>query len=369
MNKNTKRIYFPELDGLRFFAFLLVFLHHHGLFSKIPYISVLNTHGWIGVDLFFSLSAFLFTKLLVAEFNKTNRINFKKFYIRRIFRIWPIYFLFIVFNLMLYFYLLYKGSIEKVMSIRIISLLTFSDNIISVKYGYNPIAYTSHLWTIAYEEQFYIFIPVIILLLLRASSKIRLIYLITALIVFNLIRLSFVMGDNMPSLAIWVLPITHFEAIILGIVIGFSGLDFLLKKVHSLILAILAILLFIMLTFLPSIGHISYWLFITYPIIGISTSMLLFSVMNNNYLKKLFSNKLFVFLGKRSYGLYVYHLLGNGVAYYSIKYISILPSGEFYSFIYSLIFTIIASIISYEMIEKPFLKLKKKYEIINSRPI
>ena len=67
-----QRIYFPELDGLRFFAFLLVFVHHHILFSKIPYLKILYTNGWIGVDLFFTLSAFLLTKLLKAEYDKNQ---------------------------------------------------------------------------------------------------------------------------------------------------------------------------------------------------------------------------------------------------------------------------------------------------------
>ncbi len=74
-NNNTnietqKGIYFPELDGLRFLAFLLVFVHHHPLFSKIPVLSYLHTNGWIGVDLFFALSAFLFTKLLVESLGR-----------------------------------------------------------------------------------------------------------------------------------------------------------------------------------------------------------------------------------------------------------------------------------------------------------
>lgn len=64
--KDIDRIYFPELDGLRFFAFILVFIHHNSLFSHIPYLLVLRTNGWIGVDLFFVLSAFLFTKLLFS---------------------------------------------------------------------------------------------------------------------------------------------------------------------------------------------------------------------------------------------------------------------------------------------------------------
>jgi peptidoglycan/LPS O-acetylase OafA/YrhL len=365
-DKNIERIYFPELDGLRFFAFLLVFVHHHSLFSNIPYLSILHTNGWIGVDLFFGLSAFLFTKLLIAEFNKTKTISFKKFYLRRIFRIWPIYFLFIGFSVALYLFSI--GSIGNSIGIRIIGLFTFSDNIMTAIYGYNPLPYTSHLWTITYEEQFYIFIPFIILLLVRSSFKKKLVSLISVFILLNVIRLVLI-ANNTPHPAIWVLPITHFESIILGIVIGFGGFDFLLKKIKPLLVGLIGIFFFVFLSLLPPLDNISYWLVPSYLFIGISTSMVLFSVFNSTYLKKIFSKQVFVFLGKRSYGLYVYHLLGNGVAAYMQAHISILPSNSLISFIYSLSFTIIVSIISYFVIETPFLKLKKKFEIIISRPI
>jgi len=366
IEKKTDRIYFPELDGLRFFAFLLVFIHHHSLFAKIPYLSILNTNGWIGVDLFFALSAFLFTKLLIAEYNKTKTISFKKFYIRRIFRIWPIYFLFIGFSVALYFFI--KGSIENSIGIRIIGLFTFSDNIMTAIYGYNPMPYVAHLWTITYEEQFYIFIPIIILLLVRSSVKTKLISLISVFILFNVIRFALI-ANKVPHPAIWVLPITHFESIVLGIAIGFGGFDILLKRIKPLLVGLIGIIFFVLLCFLPNINNISNWLNVSYSFVGISTSMVLFSVSNSNCLKKIFSRELFVFLGKRSYGLYLYHLLGNGVAAYIIKHITILPSNLLASFLYSLTFTIIVSIISYKIVETPFLKWKKKFEVIISRPI
>ncbi len=369
LNKNDKgieRIYFPELDGLRFFAFLLVFVHHHSLFSKIPFLSILHSNGWIGVDLFFALSAFLFTKLLIAEFYKTNEINFKKFYLRRIFRIWPIYFLLIGFSVALYS--LFIGPIRDNIGIRIIGLFTFSDNIFTAIYGYNPLPYLAHLWTITYEEQFYIFIPIIILFLIRSSFKIRIISLISVFVFFNIIRCALI-AINIPHPAIWVLPITHFESIILGIVIGFGGFDYLLKRMKPLLIGFLGILNFILLCFLPNLDNISYWLVLSYTLVGISTSMVLYSVLHSKYLKFIFSKEIFVFLGKRSYGLYLYHLLGNGVADYMTARISVLPSNSLVSFIYSLSFTVIVSIISYKFIETPFLKLKKKFEVINSRPI
>ena len=207
-----QRIYFPELDGLRFFAFLLIFIHHDILFLKIPYLKILSTNGWIGVYLFFSLSAFLLTKLLIAEYDKTGTISFKKFYIRRIFRIWPIYFLFIGFSVSLF--LLLNGTLSNNIEVRIFGLFAFSDNIMSAIYGYNPLPYAGHLWTIAYEEQFYIFIPIVIFLLVRSSIKTKLISLLSIFILFNAIRFIQIM-NNVQHPAIWVLPISHFESTLL----------------------------------------------------------------------------------------------------------------------------------------------------------
>jgi peptidoglycan/LPS O-acetylase OafA/YrhL len=364
---NSKRIYFPELDGLRFFAFFLVFIHHLPLFKQVPYLSTLFFYGWIGVDLFFALSAFLFTKLLIAEFNKTKTINIKKFYIRRIIRIWPIYFLFILFSVV--FFILIQGQpITKEIGIRIFGLFAFSDNIISTVMGYNPLPFIPHLWTIAYEEQFYIFIPIIILILVRSSFKIKMVSLISVIILFNGIRLMMII-KNIPHPAIWVLPITHFESIIMGIVIGFGGFKCVQKKYFSGFFGLIGILLFLLITKLPSVEIISNHTILSYSLIGLCTSFVLFSVLNNNVLKRVFSIKLFVFLGKRSYGLYVYHIFGNNLAYKIPTYLPWLPSNSIAIVVYSLSSTIIISIISYKIIETPFLKLKKKFEMIVSRPI
>jgi len=363
---SVERIYFPELDGLRFFAFLLVFVHHHPLFSEIPYLSFLHVYGWVGVDLFFTLSAFLFTKLLIAEFYKTKTISFKKFYIRRLFRIWPVYFLFVIFCIILYYFL--NDTIDDNIGIRIIGLFTFSDNIMCALYGFNQLPYTAHLWTISYEEQFYIFIPIIIFLLVRTIWKNKVISLISVFLLFNVLRLV-LLANNVTHLAVWVLPITRFESILLGIVIGFGGFQFLLKRINPIVIGLIGILFFGLLVLLPRPNEISFWLILKYSFMGISTSMVLFSVLNSDFLKKFFSQKIFVFLGKRSYGLYLYHFLGMEVADIMIEKITLLPSNSLTSFIFSLLITIIVSIISYWLVETPFLKLKKKFEVINSRPI
>ena len=183
-----------------------------------------------------------------------------------------------------------------------------------------------------------------------------------------LVRIAFI-SKEVPHPAIWVLPITHFEFMLLGIVIGLGGFDRPLRRLRPLLVGFIGLLFFILLLFLPDLSKVSHWLFVSYTAVGITTSMILFAVLKSAFLKRVFSVHLFVYLGKRSYGLYVYYLLGNGVAAFMITKLEFLPSSMLASFLYALIFTVIISILSYKVIETPFLKLKKRFEVISSRPI
>ena len=87
-------LYYPELDSLRFFAFLLVLVHHAPYVKYIPLWKELSLYGWMGVDLFLALSAFLFARLLFVEHQEKGNINIGYFYLRRALRIWPLYFMF-----------------------------------------------------------------------------------------------------------------------------------------------------------------------------------------------------------------------------------------------------------------------------------
>ena len=123
MKKGLDRSYFPELDSLRFFAFLMVFGFHHGLPDlggwirdilamtiDLPILILFGTggignrlgpavdhalsrNGWIGVNLFFTLSGFIITRLLLREELQYGRIDWSAFWVRRILRIWPLYYL------------------------------------------------------------------------------------------------------------------------------------------------------------------------------------------------------------------------------------------------------------------------------------
>jgi len=151
------RFYAPQLDSLRFLAFLLVLIHHSQYYEAIPLWVTISKYGWMGVDLFLCLSAFLFARLLYVEFQEKGDIHIGYFYLRRGLRIWPLYWFF--FGLMLTLSIGQHGSNPYLWK-RSLGMLTFTDNLVSMSLGYNlALLYSAHLWTISYEEQFYLVIP------------------------------------------------------------------------------------------------------------------------------------------------------------------------------------------------------------------
>lgn len=354
--------YKPELDGLRFFAFFLVFVHHHPLFKDIPILSTFHTIGWIGVDLFFVLSAYLFTKLLVLEFNKTQTVSYRKFFLRRIFRIWPVYFLFIIGCLISL--LLSRGHLHRDVVVRLGGLFTFSDNIVTVFHGYNEvIPYVSHLWTISFEEQFYLIVPMLILWLVKISFRAKIYFFVSILVLLTVFRLFLIQHtDN--YLIFWVLPITHFESILFGIVIGFFGTIFS-QMIKPLYWVLFSLLCFAPIPFfdIRIVNHNTGFIFL---LTGLSMTGILQYALHSTKAAKFLSQRYLVFLGKRSYGLYLYHFLGIAIGTYFSKHFE---NNMVLSFVISFLATIIISVISYSFIEKPFLAIKKRYEIVKSRPI
>ena len=166
----TRRFYQPELDGLRFYAFLGVFALHtlpseKGFYSRlhlpIPWLwAAFAKSGGAGVDLFFALSAFLITSLLLKERQETGRISLRRFYVRRILRIWPLYFLMIALGIVLS----HSIADQDLPWYYVAGYLLFVGNWVHAIFG-APNSVCSPLWTVSIEEQFYLIWPALMRML------------------------------------------------------------------------------------------------------------------------------------------------------------------------------------------------------------
>jgi peptidoglycan/LPS O-acetylase OafA/YrhL len=174
MNSSHK-VYFPNLDGLRTLAFLAVFLAH-SFWTEFEYIKsdplykLIHQYahlGVLGVNFFFILSGFLITYLLLQECSLNNRIDIKAFYIRRVLRIWPLYFVVVFIGFIVVPFvqsLLGQPTPEQA---SILHYLLFLSN-----FDQNPTsAVLGVLWSIAVEEQFYILWPIVFIVVKKDCYK------------------------------------------------------------------------------------------------------------------------------------------------------------------------------------------------------
>lgn len=162
-----RQVYFPHLDALRFFAFLSVFLSHsfgsanpESLPSPIDqFVTLFRNSGHLGVNFFFVLSGFLITYLLIEEREFFQKIHLREFYIRRILRIWPLYYAIVAIGFLILPWL--SSSPEFIPHADIRYYLVFAGNFDTINQGL-PSRILGVLWSIAVEEQFYLFGPILL---------------------------------------------------------------------------------------------------------------------------------------------------------------------------------------------------------------
>lgn len=391
------RVYFPGLNGLRFFAAFAVIVTHVELIKQkmgLPHSwynpeSVIETTpiqhvikgdvdilspiiadaGPLGVVFFFVLSGFLITYLLYAEREKVGRISVKNFYIRRIFRIWPLYyFLFILgFFVFPHFDWLYVPDQSEVFEPNFwgnfwMYLFILPNLALSVFEQAVPNIGLS--WSIGVEEQFYLIWPLII----RFFKKpIYPIIIVTALML--VIKASVVIGLQYAQPE-WLLVLKRFLAMskIECMTIGAFGAWFLffekeriLKVIYNKWVQAAALIgVPFLLYFTPALIqdgiHIAYGVLFLIIIMNVST--------NGKSLLKL-ENRPLAFLGRISYGLYMYHLIAITLVVHA--YVDFLGTANYSTlhgvgiYLCSTGLTILFSWVSYELLEKRFILLKSRF--------
>lgn len=348
-----QKYYSPELDGLRFVAVLLVFIFHC---PKIYFLYYINEYGWIGVDIFLVLSSFLITKLIIIEFNNNGRVDLVAFFIRRALRIWPLYLFYgttmcvcaVIFGIENY----------KTMLAWWLSLITFTNNIMIAAHGYPPF-FTSHLWTIALEEQSYLIIPMIVTVYLVSNggrgAAVK--FCISAILLLIIARAGLVLVGTADQF-LWVSPLRS-DAFILGSLLAIYNYN---EKLSSIFYILIGLICIFIVFNIPNITVNGIGQVISYTISAIGCTFIVIGTQAVGVIKNFLSRPILRYLGKISFGIYVYH----PCAIFIFKKFGFGPVGVMF---FGLGLSIMIASLSYKFLEFPFLVLKERYARVNSRPI
>lgn len=365
------KVYFENLNAIRFVAASLVIFHHIELVKAMFQLPNFNDNtsflliGKLGVLLFFVLSGFLITYLLFKEQEVTKTINVKYFYIRRILRIWPLYFLIILLALFVFpsIGFLQTGITAKEMiwdqlGYKLLFFILFLPQVVLTGFGVVP--YASQTWSIGVEEQFYLIWP---WLVKKVKNKMMLFW--GVILFYQIIKyLCRFLGEGeyiMIFRETWEITVIDCMAIggIFALIIydeSYARLrEFVFNKIVQWI-TLLAVLLLIVK------GYRFYYFH--NDIYSILFGILICNFAANK--NRIFSmeNILSNYLGKISYGLYIYHSIAIVIGIKLLKNNGDINNYLLYPLIFAL--TIIFSAISYEFFEKRFIKRKINYSKIIS---
>ncbi|MNK33147.1 O-acetyltransferase OatA [compost metagenome] len=368
----TNSPYFKNLDGLRTICFLMVFFFH-SFTSENAAVLNSNTYktikvgffanGNLGVNFFFVLSGFLITYLLIIEKQTTSTIHIIHFWIRRILRIWPLYFFCVFFGFFLFPILKsYLGQSPQETA-HLMNYLTFTGNFDFIANGRPDASILGVLWSVAIEEQFYLVWPLFLILI-----PIRYYWILfTALIGISL-------GYRITHPDYYHIEF-HTLSCMNDLVIGSFGAWFILRHEslqkllinQSKLIQTVPYVLFVVYFFVRD--ELTFWYggLIPYERIFSSVIMLwiiLDQAINTNGIFRLSRFKLLIRSGQYTYGMYCLHFLAILIVITVTK--SLLHQDHFLTVlivepISSLILTYFISFISYTYFEAYFLKLKRKF--------
>ena len=351
--------YRPEIDGLRAIAVISVIIYH------------LNENwlsgGFLGVDIFFVISGFLITGIIITEIQQ-NSFSFKQFYTRRIKRIYPAFITVMALVSFIASAIFIYNDFNKLRKTIELAIALLSNFYLGLTQGYFDLSANEnpalHIWSLAVEEQYYLIFPLILILAYKKFREIKVLFIITLILFFILLATSFIPANfykevlHQPN--IYYLSNLRFPELLIGSLLAiyhnFSNKAKLSKQVSN-ILAILSTLLLFSCLFLMN-NDIAFIPGVTLILPCIFTALIIHTTYQNNVIKLCLSNKVIVFIGKISYSLYLYHWIFIALAYYitgekqinnqSITIVTVL--------------TIIFSVLSYYLIEQPIRKSKLNFK-------
>jgi peptidoglycan/LPS O-acetylase OafA/YrhL len=368
-----KGSYLKGLNTLRFFAAFFVIISHWQIsMNKLGYYRFVNwsvfSRGGEAVEFFFTLSGFLITYLLQKEIARTSTVSIKEFYLRRVFRIWPLYFIIVFISFVGLGLILPRLAGQRLFEFPLLPgallFIFFLPNLASALY---PTAVLHPLWSIGVEEQYYLFWSPLVKLF--RNNVIRLIgwFLAVSMVWYALVYFRvFAFGETLRTFLIS----QKFYAMAMGGLFGwilFARPDVYRRSIFARRGMQWVVFLIILWYFLIGVpGHpvienafLHYGLSVLYGLLILNSSLLDRPAIN-------LEKQPFVYLGVISYGLYMYHMLVD----YILRYTSIkLRLADRLGFaklgpVYLVLLlggTVLVSSLSYKYVESYFLRLKERH--------
>ncbi|MCE5733993.1 acetyltransferase [Staphylococcus pseudintermedius] len=347
--------YMPGLDGVRAVAVIAIIIYH------------LNPQwlsgGFLGVDTFFVISGYLITSLLLTEYHNTGKIELMSFWLRRVKRLIPAV-LFLVMGVIVLSLIFMPTEIQKVRADSIAAIFYVSNwwyimqNVdYFEQFAVQPL---KHLWSLAIEEQFYLVFPIVLLSLLsfiRRLKSIRIIFLI--LLVISMIAMMVLYVPNENVARVYFGTDTRIQTLLMGVLLALVWPPFQLKaKVNRQMRTMIdtagvvgLAILFICFKFVSETNSILYYggffLISTVTLLVIASS-----VHPSGYFAKFLGNKVFTFIGSRSYSLYLWHYPIIVLIHHQFVQGQIPPL----VYVVEILLMLLMAEFSYKFIEQPFRK-------------
>jgi peptidoglycan/LPS O-acetylase OafA/YrhL len=340
----------PALDGLRAISILLV-LFHHTIFSHKNTLIFKMDLGAVGVQIFFVISGFLITTLLLKERIANGNFSLKDFYIRRAFRILPLVFLFLL------VLMLFNGMFSlKIPAIDFLTSLLFIGNL--------PIPntdswYTGHFWSLGVEEQFYLIFPVILFLMPTRKYLVLLLLLIPGITIVNYLHWHNTLGffDNAMLDSLLYVASTGFGYGTVAILVGslFSVFCFTHPIWISRLLGFqwLSLIIFSIALTLRMVFYESSSILLIFNT-GIAL-MIISNLDSKSKLSMILDNKFISRIGVLSYSMYIWQQLFTFNQPWAVYW----PWAS--SLVPNLAILFLVTHISYEYFEKPIIQLRQKF--------
>jgi peptidoglycan/LPS O-acetylase OafA/YrhL len=359
--------YEPALDIIRFFAFFAVFFTHFinrggnaiqvdsGQWWNTDFIQRIAAFGGQGVTLFFGLTGFLLGRILIKEYQVNGKISIRMFYLRRILRIWPLYFAFLTLCAVLNSF----ANSPTITPEEIPYLLTFTYNWGQL-YGELPGSMATITWSISVEEQIYFIFPILFLLMVKKNAK-------------NLSILFMILGALNVLLSLYVLDIAaerFTPAFLLPVGVGlFCAVheDKIRSAKQSKVktfLALAALLAYVLIfREIASSEELRFFSYLASAFILPTTLYITRGIQLND---PSILNRVLSYVGRRSYGCYLFHwsvwtvMVGKGIGFEKSEGFSV-PG-----VLIGLLATVLISSFSYRYLELPFLRLRKRFQQVES---